>query len=144
MPLGHTVLVGHLEPTGSRAYGCHRSTWGNLVLASCGKNSLLSSLPAIYGPISLRIKGSFSTAIMSPWSVSSTRNGLVSQGPWICCALSPCFPLRYNIYFKARHIPGKQNEVADSLSRFQMDRFRALAPLADANPTPIPSALWEL
>ena len=52
--------------------------------------------------------------------------------------------LRYNIYFKARHIPGKQNEVADSLSRFQMDRFRALAPLADANPTPIPSALWEL
>lgn len=52
--------------------------------------------------------------------------------------------LKYNIVFKAVHIPGVCNELADSLSRFQMDRFRAAAPNADWVMTPIPSLpiLW--
>lgn len=52
--------------------------------------------------------------------------------------------LRHNIYFRAKHIPGKKNEIADSLSRFQINRFRSLAPLADIHPVAIPKALLEL
>ena len=36
------------------------------------------------------------------------------------------------------------NAVADALSRFQMDRFRRLAPHADRVPTTIPPDIWEL
>ena len=53
-----------------------------------------------------------------------------------------CQCLRYNILFKAIHVPGTRNEIADSLSRFQMTRFRALAPLADMAMTPLPP-LWH-
>ena len=35
-------------------------------------------------------------------------------------------------------MPGVNNDVADSLSRFQMDRFRAAAPGADLSMTPLP------
>ena len=38
--------------------------------------------------------------------------------------------LRYNFTFTAIHIPSLDNSIADSLSRFQMDRFRTLAPTA--------------
>ena len=34
----------------------------------------------------------------------------------------------HNFLVQARHVPGVSNEVADALSRFQMQRFRALAP----------------
>lgn len=48
--------------------------------------------------------------------------------------------LRNNILFKAKHIPGKKNVLADSLSRLQMSRFRDLAPSAQVDPSPIPVA----
>ena len=38
--------------------------------------------------------------------------------------------MQYNFSIKAQHIPGKRNEIVDSLSRFQHKRFRELAPLA--------------
>ena len=47
--------------------------------------------------------------------------------------------LKFNILFKAFHISGCKNEISDSLSRFQMDRFRSLAPFADLNPIKVPS-----
>ena len=50
--------------------------------------------------------------------------------------------LRLNIHFKARHVPGVDNGIADALSRFQMDRFRRLAPEADLVMTPLPPDLW--
>jgi hypothetical protein len=31
--------------------------------------------------------------------------------------------LKYNMYIRAKHIPGKYNEIADSFSRFQFQRF---------------------
>ncbi|CAB4014711.1 uncharacterized protein LOC110254160 [Paramuricea clavata] len=49
--------------------------------------------------------------------------------------------LKYNIYLRAKHIPGKYNEIADSLSRFQFQRFRLLMPQADVNPQKIPVLL---
>ena len=39
--------------------------------------------------------------------------------------------LKYNFYFKALHVPGHYNDIADSISRFQQTRFRRLAPHAD-------------
>ena len=44
----------------------------------------------------------------------------------------------FNIQVRALHIEGKLNDIADSLSRFQMDRFRLLVPKADPAPSDIP------
>lgn len=52
--------------------------------------------------------------------------------------------LRHNFYFQAVHVPRKQNNIADSLSRFQMERFRQLAPQFSASPEPIPACLLTL
>lgn len=52
--------------------------------------------------------------------------------------------LQHNFYFRAVHIPGKNNEIADALSRFQMERFHRLAPQANPTPTPIPAHLYNL
>ena len=46
--------------------------------------------------------------------------------------------LKYNVCFRAVHVPGVFNDIADSLSRFQMSRFHSLAPLADQIATPLP------
>lgn len=51
--------------------------------------------------------------------------------------------LTHNIMFRAKHIPGHENNVADALSRCQLARFRMLAPEADDQPTAIPPALWQ-
>jgi len=51
--------------------------------------------------------------------------------------------LEQNILFKATHIPGRNNHIADALSRLQLDRFRVLAPAADLSATPVPSYIWQ-
>ena len=52
--------------------------------------------------------------------------------------------LRLNFCIRAEHIEGKRNDVADSLSRFQMNRFRELAPYANRNPCLVPPALLQI
>ena len=47
----------------------------------------------------------------------------------------------FSISFK--YIPGKTNNIADSISRFQMERFRKLAPTAEQQPTSHPSSLVQ-
>ncbi|VDH90181.1 Hypothetical predicted protein [Mytilus galloprovincialis] len=42
----------------------------------------------------------------------------------------------HNYVVHVRHIPGTQNSIADSISRYQMEKFRKLAPKADQIPTP--------
>ena len=49
--------------------------------------------------------------------------------------------MQNNLLFRAKHLPGKVNNIADALSRAQFDRFRRLAPAADNHPTPIPNTL---
>lgn len=49
-----------------------------------------------------------------------------------------------NVHFSAVHVPGKLNVIADSLSRFQWDRFRAVAPEADESGLCCPEHLWRL
>lgn len=48
---------------------------------------------------------------------------------------------RYNFSFKALHIPGVQNEIADALSRFRWQEFRRLAPWANSMPSLMPQEL---
>ena len=36
--------------------------------------------------------------------------------------------MQHNFVVRARHVPGVSNAIADALSRFQMQRFRVLAP----------------
>ena len=52
--------------------------------------------------------------------------------------------LSNNVLFKAIHVPGRHNKIADALSRQQFHRFRALAPEAEPAPTPIPQQLVQL
>ena len=52
--------------------------------------------------------------------------------------------LELNIHFKASHILGIDNGIADALSRFHVTRFRQLAPGADHNITPLPADLWNI
>ena len=52
--------------------------------------------------------------------------------------------MKHNFLVRARHVSGVSNEIADALSRFQMQRFRALAPDADQNPCTIPPSLMTL
>jgi hypothetical protein len=55
------------------------------------------------------------------------------------CALSNNFAI-YSVY-----VPGDHNNIADSFSRLQMDRFRELAPDAAGMGTPcppLPAVLW--
>ena len=52
--------------------------------------------------------------------------------------------MQHNFLVRARHVSGVSNAVADALSRFQMQRFRALAPDADQSPCIIPPSLMTL
>lgn len=46
--------------------------------------------------------------------------------------------LKHNIVFRAKHIPGKSNVLADSLSRLQVAEFHRQAPKALKHPTEVP------
>ena len=46
--------------------------------------------------------------------------------------------MQCNTLFRARHLPGKRNVLADALSRLQVLSFKQLAPWADRQPTPLP------
>lgn len=52
--------------------------------------------------------------------------------------------LKFNFIFTAKHVPGVDNSIADSLSRFQMSRFFHLAPDALRIPCPIPAFLTKV
>jgi hypothetical protein len=52
--------------------------------------------------------------------------------------------MRNNIQFRDVHLPGVKTELSDYLSRFQMERFRALAPQANQSPADIPVEFWEV
>ena len=49
--------------------------------------------------------------------------------------------MQCNFLVRAKHLPGKNNPIADALSRNQVQCFRRLAPNASPLPTPIPEEL---
>ena len=58
--------------------------------------------------------------------------------------LSTLQTLLFNFTFTAKHVPGVDNGIADSLSRFQMSRFHTLAPDALPAPCQIPTFLTNV
>jgi hypothetical protein len=54
------------------------------------------------------------------------------------------FTLCNQTQFKAKHITGKTNIIADSLSRFQINRFREVAKKADQMPAQVPIKFLDL
>jgi len=73
-------------------------------------------------------------------------NKRTSKSKYIMQLLRPLILLlvKENIQVRALHIAGSRNDIADSLSRFQMERFRAIAPEADAAPSDIPEEFWVI
>ena len=74
-------------------------------------------------------------AVVDIWDKGSTRAahtmGLVRL-LYFCAS-------RYNINVCVTHIAGSCNDIADSLSRFQMDKFRMLASRSEVLPNCIPA-----
>lgn len=56
--------------------------------------------------------------------------------------------LRNNLLFRAKHLPGVQNGLADSLSRLQVNKFKGMCHGMDRLPTPLPEHMrpenWEI
>ena len=50
----------------------------------------------------------------------------------------------FNMQFKAVHIEGRSNFIADAISRKQWHRFRMVAPQAETEATPIPETFLQL
>ena len=73
-------------------------------------------------------------------------NNRTSKSKYIMQKVRPLVLLcmRSNIQVRAMHISGVQNELADCLSRFQMDRLQKLAPMADQTPSDIPAEFWSM
>ena len=66
---------------------------------------------------------------------------VLSSGTSRDADLMALLAVHHSFSFTASSVCGKANLVADSLSRFQLQRFRPLAPQATETPTPIPPAL---
>lgn len=49
--------------------------------------------------------------------------------------------MSFNIHFKASHVSGTLNYLADSLSRQQVSTFHQMAPWAQPHPTPLPPSI---
>ena len=137
MPLGLLVTEQSYGVTGFLVHGSqHRS----LSLSST-RNFSLSSWQLTSGVPSGPPNGSTSYQITTQWW---TFCGLALQEPLPSCpwfAICPC----WRLVTPSRSLPpparGKSNPIADSLSRFQFQRFRHLAPHADSIPTQIPQQL---
>ena len=73
-------------------------------------------------------------SVVSAWKKGTCRNK---------CAMALirgmlAVAAKCNFVLYVQHIAGVNNEIADALSRLQVDRFRQLVPQADRHPTPIP------
>ena len=49
--------------------------------------------------------------------------------------------MQHNVHMHIQHITGVNNEIADALSHFEMDRFHQLCPHAEVEPLP-EVAMW--
>ena len=78
-------------------------------------------------------------------SVVAVMASGTSRDPYVAQLVRDVFfsAAKYQFVIFVQHLLGTSNVVADSLSRFQMEKFRRLAPDADSKPTPSPNlANW--
>ena len=78
---------------------------------------------------------SYNTAVVAVVNIQTARDPqlmcLVRQLMFAC--------LLYNICFRAKHIPGKNNIVADSISQLQVERARGIQSSLEDQPTQAPT-----
>ena len=94
-----------------------------------------------WGPLWQRQKILFhcdNKAVVDIWDKGSTRAVRLMA----LVRLLYFYAAHHNINVCIVHVPGVCNNIADSLSRFQMDRFRKLAP--HANPTADDILAWPI
>ena len=77
-------------------------------------------------------------SVVDIWDKGSTR---VAHTMALVRLLYFC-AVRYSLNVCVVHVPGVCNDIADAVSRFQMDRFRKLAPNANPSPDNIPA--WPM
>ena len=73
-------------------------------------------------------------------SIVDILQSQTSKDPHIMSLLHPMVvtSMIHNVQFYAYHIPGKHNNVADLLSRFQVQKALSLAPWLDPLPVQVP------
>ena len=54
------------------------------------------------------------------------------------------FSAKRNINILMRHIPGKDNILADFISRLQVTKFKEAFPQADVHPTEFAEEVWNV
>ena len=137
MPLGLLVTEQSSRVTGFQVHG---SLLRSLSLSST-RNFSLSSWQLTSGVPSGPPNGSTSYQINRS-AVDILRSG-TSRAPTIMSLVRylSLLAARHSFSFTASPVRGKSNPIADSLSRFQFQRFRRLAPHADSIPTQIPQQL---
>lgn len=69
---------------------------------------------------------------------SKSKRVMALVRPLVLCLM------KSNIVFRAQHIPGSVNTIADAISRRQWKRFRMLAPEAREDPEPVPPEFVHL
>lgn len=110
--------------------------------------SLLELLPIVlaFHCWGERLKGKKIVLHTDNMALVSILNNKYTKNSKIMLALRPLVlqALLFNIQFKAEHVPGKANVIADALSRKQWTRFRLLAPDAAQEPSPIPDLFHHL
>ena len=73
-------------------------------------------------------------AVISSGTAKDTRLMQLLRELFLCAA-------RFKFIVMAKHVPGKENAIADSLSRFNMQVFRQLAPHSQPIAVAIPPSL---
>lgn len=79
-------------------------------------------------------------ALVSILNKNSSKSSLIMQ----CLRPLVLQSMLMNIQFKAIHVPGKVNQIADALSRKQWVRFQRLAPRAEQRPEEVPESFRQL
>ena len=144
--VGNDSLELFTDAAGSIGYGGYynghwfQGHWSPDILALSPSIAFMEFYPLVvavncWGPSLANRKINFRTdnsAVVHIINNQSSRCETIMK--LVRCFVCKC--LCYNISFKATHVAGVQNVIADSLSRFQMDRFRAVAPNADVVMTP--------
>ena len=152
----NTTIKLFTDAAGSIGYGAYfngkwvHGVWPDDVLQNPPSIAFLEMFPLViatlcWGPSLANRKVKFHTDNMAVMHVINKQS---SHCPRIMHLVRifvlEC--LRFNITFKAVHVPGESSIMADALSRFQMRRFRAAAPQADAEMTPLPTfpQIWYM
>ena len=138
MPLGPMDMVAIIMGSGFRLPGSFNTFLNATMAISIDCQELFAIYIACYlwGP-----SWSEKHMLCDNLPVVSIMNSKCSKSPWIMDLVRAftILTLEHNSSFTVRHIPGLDNSVADSLSRFQIDHFRHLAPYALPLPLHHPS-----